>query len=244
MTAEGTERRPAVGRPRKMTREKIVAAALQVMEDADFAALSMRALARHLGVNHATLYNYVDDLAEVEQQALDELMSRIPMPDAASPVPLRQQLIEHLLAVRRTQLLYPKFCHAPPGSRAWRLHMGCVAQVIRACCGEDDQVEDVAIAYNALIGLVATSAERSRASGSNTSITPDLQALAALPRDEFEPLFRPLVANGGYAPKLTSLVYRLDHLIGLLMPQLPPLDEEAIAAMQTTFSKGAGSSGW
>ena len=87
MTAEGTERRPAVGRPRKMTREKIVAAALQVMEDADFAALSMRALARHLGVNHATLYNYVDDLAEVEQQALDaDAVGRKQVPQGLWPL--------------------------------------------------------------------------------------------------------------------------------------------------------------
>lgn len=223
------------GRPRKVSRAEIVRAALDVMEQDGFAALSLRSLARQLGINHATLYNYVEHIGDVEQDALDELMTRIPMPDRGRPEPMRQQLIEHLLGVRRIQQLFPKFCLAPAGTRTWRLHMSCVAQIVRSCCDDDDQVEDVAIAYNALIGVIATSAERSNLTGSAVPISADIDALAALPRDEFEPLFRPLRSGNGYSARLTSFVYRIDHLIDRLIPQLKAIDAETLAAMQAAF---------
>lgn len=231
MTLQSTNLKAVVGRPRKLQHEQIVAAALTVLEREGFAALSMRSLARELGVNHATLYNYVGHIDEVEQHALDALMARIPIPDAARPQPIRQQLIEHLLAVRRTQMLYPKFCHAPAGSPTWRLHMQCMARILDVCCERDDQIEDTAIAYNALIGLVATSAERSRSVGGRAPTIPDLEALAALPRDQFEPLFRPL-RHGGYSVRLTAFAHRLNYLIDRLVPHLPSLDAATLDALE------------
>ncbi len=224
-----------VGRPKKLSRQQIVSAALDVMEAQGFAALSLRSLARALGINHATLYNYVDHIGEIEQEALDVLMSRIPMPELSRPEPVRQQLIEHLLAVRRTQMVFPKFCHAPAGSPTWRQHMSSMVRILEVCCRDDDDIEDVAIAYNALIGLVATSAERSRTTGTSLPTMPDLEAIAALPRDEFEPLFRPLIRRGGYARRLTSFVHRLDYLIDRLLPDLPPVDAQTLERMQADF---------
>lgn len=214
-----------VGRPKKVSRSQIVEAALQVMEEDGFAALSLRALARRLGINHATLYNYIDNISEIEQDALNALMARIPMPDRQRPEPIRQQLIEHLLGVRRTQIVFPKFCYAPAGSLAWRLHMASVANVIEQCSETEDQVEDVAVAYNALIALMATQAERVRALQGGSPIQTDLEAMAALPKEEFAALFRPLQHKGGYAKHVTSFVHRLDYLIGRLIPHLPELDD-------------------
>ena len=236
MTAASKPPAQLVGRPRKVSHEQIVAAALEVMEQDGFGALSMRSLGRQLGINHATLYNYVGSIAEVEQAALDALMTRIPMPDKANPAPMRQQLIEHMLAVQETQVLFPGFCHAPPGTRAWELHMGCMAQILDACTDDSDQIEDTAIAYNSLISLVATNAERTRVSDDKTPIKPYLTAMAELDANEFEPLFRPLVKNGGYSKKLSDFVYRLDYLIDRLMPHLPALPDEALAQLHQNFT--------
>jgi AcrR family transcriptional regulator len=241
MTAKAAvPRKQLPGRPKKASRGEIVRAALEVMEQEGFAALSMRSLARQLGINHATLYNYVDHIREVEQDALDELMKGVPMPDRSRPEPMRQQLIEHLLAVRRIQMVFPKFCLAPAGTPTWRLHMSCVARIVVACCDSDDQTEDVAIGYNALVGVIATTAERARVTGRAVPIVADMEAIAALPRDEFEPLFRPLRRKGGYSRRLTSFVYRLDYLIDRLLPPLPPLDRETLEAMQRAFDADNG----
>lgn len=226
-----------VGRPRKVTHEQIVAAALNVMEQDGFGALTMRSLARHLGINHATLYNYVDSIAQVEQDALDELMKRIPMPDKDCDVPMREQLIEHMLAVREIQLLFPSFCQAPPGTRTWRLHMSYMAHIMDACTDSSEQIEDAAIAYNALISFVATNAERSRVSKDKTPIKPYLDAMSELNSDEYEPLFRPIALNGGYSKKLSDLVYRLDYLIDRLLPHLPALDEATLARLHKQFTE-------
>lgn len=237
MSGKTATGRQALGRPRKVSRAEIVRMALEVMEENGFAALSLRSLAQRLGINHATLYNYIDHIGDVEQDALDELMKRIPMPDRSRPEPMRQQLIEHLLGVRRIQMLFPKFCLAPAGTRTWRLHMSCVACIMTACADSDAQIEDVAIAYNALIGLITVHAERSSATGNAAPVVADIEAIAALPRDadEFKPLFRPLRRKGGYSRRITSLVYRLDHLIDRLMPQLPALNPKVIEAMQQAF---------
>lgn len=218
-----------------MSRQQVVDSALAVMGREGFAALSLRGLARELGINHATLYNYFSNIAEVETAALDALMARIPMPDSKRPEPIRIQLLEHLLAVRDTQLVHPNFCLAPSGTQAWRLHMKAVAQAIDTCATSDDQIEDVAIAYNALISVVANHAERSRIAGGKPSLPSDLAALAKLPRDEFEPLFRPLKRNGTYARQLTGFVYRLDHLINQLMPQVASVPVKALEHMQVEF---------
>lgn len=226
-----------VGRPRKVSHEQIVAAALEVMEQDGFAALSMRSLARQLGINHATLYNYVGSIAEIEQDALDELMKQIPMPDKACDKPMRQQLIEHILAVHETQLLFPSFCHAPPGTRTWQVHMRCMAHILDACTEHDDQIEDAAIAYNSLISLVATNAERSRTASDKTPIKPYLNAMSELTGPEYEPLFRPLKGGRAYSKKLSDFVYRLDYLIERLMPHLPGLDEAVLKQMHLRFTE-------
>ena len=240
MAVTSAARTGNVGRPKKVSREQIIAAALEVMEESGFSALTIRGLARHLGVNHATLYNYVEHIGEIEQEALDHLMTRIPMPDPEKPEPLRQQLIEHLLGVRRVQILFPKFCYAPAGTPAWRVHMSAVAHVLKTCTDSDEQIEDMAIAYNALIGLIATSAERARVTGGLIPIKADLEAMAALPRDEFEPLFRPLVRFGGYSKRLSSFVYRLDYLITRLAPHLQALDPSQLDELERRFNSESG----
>lgn len=234
-TANETPR--VVGRPRKVSHDQIIAAALSVMEKHGFAALSMRSLARQLGINHATLYNYVSSIDEIEQDALDQLMARIPMPDKHRDTPIRHQLIDHLLGIHEIQTLFPSFCNAAPGTRTWRLHMRCMAAIMDAVTDSPDQIEDAAIAYNTLISLIATNAERIRISDDKTPIKPYLDAMAALSGDEYEPLFRPLVYQGGYSKKLSDFVYRLDYLIDRLLPHIPAIDDKVLAQVHQQFTE-------
>jgi len=59
---------PARGRPAKLSRDAIVAAALE----SDLGTLTMRELATHLGVSHAALYRWVPD-----REGLFDLISEV-----------------------------------------------------------------------------------------------------------------------------------------------------------------------
>ncbi len=237
MSSNDNVRQQVVGRPKKVSRQQIVSAALAVMEKDGFASLSLRALARELGINHATLYNYIENIEEVEREALDALRMRIPMPDRTRPEPVRQQLIEHLLAVHKTQGLYPKFCFAPPGTPTWRIHMTALASVLDSCSESEEQIEDITIAYNTLISLVARNAERSRVTGNEAPVATDLKILETLPDNEFQMMIRPHLRPGGASKKLTSFVFRLDYLISNLMPGVAAVDTSILQALEQEFGR-------
>lgn len=64
-------RRPARGPRRGLTADRIVAAAIEVVEAEGLAALSMRRVAQQLGVGTASLYTYLPGKAELEALMLD-----------------------------------------------------------------------------------------------------------------------------------------------------------------------------
>jgi AcrR family transcriptional regulator len=57
----------------RFTREQLVDAAVVVVEEQGFSALSLRSVARHLGVGPMTLYTYVDGSEELAALVVDRL---------------------------------------------------------------------------------------------------------------------------------------------------------------------------
>lgn len=74
-------RRPARGPQRGLTTERIVAAAIRVVEAEGLAALSMRRVAVELGVGTASLYTYLPGKAELEALMADAIGAEDPLPD-------------------------------------------------------------------------------------------------------------------------------------------------------------------
>lgn len=211
------------GRPRKLTRDRIVRAAIEVLEYEGFGALTMRALAHRLGVNHATLYNYIGHIEDIESEALETLTSRVPVPSVDRPEPLRQQLIEHLLAIRELQLQHPHMVHAPVGSLAWRTNMKITDRVLRALTADGRNLIESAIAYNVLVSVMATSAERAR----STPLPKDTkffeverQAILALPKEDSALIRKPLEQPLTEVAQLASYLSILNLLFDRLLPGL------------------------
>lgn len=68
--ADGRQR---VGRPRRLTTDDVVAAALDIADDLGLESLSMPSLAKHLGVGTMTLYGYVEN----KEDLLDKMAARL-----------------------------------------------------------------------------------------------------------------------------------------------------------------------
>src|SRR6478752_7178529 len=78
VTTEPREERPL--KPR-LTRERIVEAAMRVMSEQGYDALSMRSLARALDTAPASLYAHVASREEVDQLVVDRISHLLPVPE-------------------------------------------------------------------------------------------------------------------------------------------------------------------
>lgn len=209
------------GRPRKLTRQLIVETAVQVLDEEGYRPLSMRSLAQRLGVNHATLYNYVGHIEDIETEAITFLIARLPIPSADRPEPMREQLIEHLLAVRELQIQHPHVLHPPMGSPTWNSHQITSNKIMRALMPHGSSLGEVMVAYQVLIGFMASSAERARASGGGSFadfIRAQQAAILAVPAEESELVRRVLDRPDKIDPRVDSLAPMLGHLIDRLLP--------------------------
>jgi AcrR family transcriptional regulator len=147
-----------VGRPRKLSPDAILRAALDIIDARGSAQLSIRALAKQLGVQANAIYTHFDKLESIEEAVVEKLLAQIPMPDASSPVPLREQLLEHFVALRGALLLHPRVTTSKVGSPAWvgnARHLDCALAQL-AARGVD--MATAQIAYSALSGVTIMSA--------------------------------------------------------------------------------------
>lgn len=209
------------GRPRKLTRQLIVEAAVQVLDEEGYRPLSMRSLAQRLGVNHATLYNYVGHIEDVESEAIEFLIARMPIPSAERAEPMREQLIEHLLAVRDLQIQHPHVLHPPIGSPTWHSHQITTNKVMRALMPYGSSLGEVMVAYQTLIGFMASSAERARASGGTSFpdfIRAQQTAILTVLEEESELVRRVLAGPEKLKPRTDMLASILGHVIDRLLP--------------------------
>lgn len=111
-------------RPRSFTADQIAAAALAVVDADGLAALSMRTVARRLGIGTMSLYRYVADRNELEVMVVDLVLTRV---DLAVPRggPARQ-LTELAERVRDAAARHPAVVplvlihrHRAPASLRW-----------------------------------------------------------------------------------------------------------------------------
>jgi AcrR family transcriptional regulator len=79
------------GRKPSLTVEKVVAAAIEVIDESGVGGLSMRRVAEHLGTGAASLYVHVSGREELLELVFDDLVGRVPLPEA-DPTTWREQL--------------------------------------------------------------------------------------------------------------------------------------------------------
>jgi AcrR family transcriptional regulator len=93
-------KRAAAGRPRTLSAQAIVTAAIDVLDDGGVAGLSMRSVAQRLGTGAASLYAYVASKEELLELIFDELIGTIPLP-TPDPKRWREQIVEMMTDLQR-----------------------------------------------------------------------------------------------------------------------------------------------
>ncbi len=128
-----------VGRPSSTSKEQILAVALQLAQQQDLAALSLRQLAKELGISPTSLYRYFEN----KQQLLTAIGESVLSVDiSALPVGLSHaQRLEKLLDQLRQQVLafpglLPQFNNSLP-AEAMVATIAALAEPIKAMQVED-----------------------------------------------------------------------------------------------------------
>jgi AcrR family transcriptional regulator len=95
-----THRRRRPTRRTALTLDAIVAAAIETLDEAGVAGLTMRRVAERLGTGAASLYAHVSGRDELLELVFDELVGQVPLPDP-DPKQWRVQLRQMLLDLYR-----------------------------------------------------------------------------------------------------------------------------------------------
>jgi AcrR family transcriptional regulator len=104
-------------RPR-ISLDRVVEAAMALADESGFEALSMRALAKQLGVGAMSLYTYVPGKAELFELMIDRAYGEREIPDATPG--WRERYATHARAALRMYRRHPWLVH----SNLWRLPIG------------------------------------------------------------------------------------------------------------------------
>lgn len=92
----------------QLTRERIVEAAMRVIDNEGLEALSMRRLGTELGVNPMAAYHYVPNKAALYDLVLDEVMSGVDLSTIDEARPIDVRLKQAGRAYRTAILLHPR----------------------------------------------------------------------------------------------------------------------------------------
>jgi AcrR family transcriptional regulator len=139
----------------RLTRERIIEAALRVMDDEGLEAVTMRRIGRELGVEAMSLYNHVEDKDDILEGVTDRVMNEFEFP--ASTGRWAEDARAMSREWRRLLGLHPSVCellaerHKPLEGLATYRAMDSALGVLRRA-GLSDR--DAAQAFNALGGYI------------------------------------------------------------------------------------------
>jgi AcrR family transcriptional regulator len=164
-----------------------VDAALELVDESGFDALSMRKLAARCGVGAMTLYGYVRTKDELLGVIADRVFSALDLPDGDDDLPWEEQVKAVLRSVRRVFLEHPQLADVVAKQHANAIAMYRGAELVlgpmrRAGIGDEDAVS----AFIALTTFTTGFAQREAHSGVRSAQAAQrLLAIGSLPGDEF-----------------------------------------------------------
>jgi TetR/AcrR family transcriptional regulator, tetracycline repressor protein len=135
-----------------LTRERIIIAAVDLVDQAGLEALSMRKLGAALGVEAMSLYNHVDNKDDVLDGILEAVLCTVEAPDPSLPWQVRLRSLSH--EFRRVSLghpgVLPMFSSrrmSPEGFRA----IASIHEILRDAGFSDERAVDAFVYVSSFI---------------------------------------------------------------------------------------------
>lgn len=142
-----------MGRPPKFSRERLQAAALEIVDEEGLAALTMRSLAARLGTGPMTLYNHVEHRADLDLLVVDAVTATVRLPEPGDDWKVDVERIA--TALWEAARAHPS---AIPLILTRRSHSAAVLDVSEALAGAlargGRSGDDLLIAFRAVTALV------------------------------------------------------------------------------------------
>jgi len=154
-------RKPKSAPKPRLSRDRIVAAALARIEAEGAEALSMRKLAAELGVDPMSIYYHLPDKQALMLAVFDLVLAELPLPDPA--LPWRQALRAvgrqfHRLAIAYPRV-FPLLVSSPYGTpRENAVHLALRDLLLRAGFGPEDCPRVTQAIYTYAVGVARTAA--------------------------------------------------------------------------------------
>jgi AcrR family transcriptional regulator len=164
-TSKTEQARPALGRKPLFRKEHVIKAALDLMDRSGHKALSMRAIAAELGTGVATLYNYFDSLASLNDELALTLLDGIPLIDAKGAQQARQQLKDLVIAYAKVAERHPSIDQMV-GPHTYQRILELLNSALRAMVDAGVDIERAGIMWSILQSLAQSHATSSRRFGS------------------------------------------------------------------------------
>jgi AcrR family transcriptional regulator len=96
--------RPQRRQKEQLSRERIVAEAIALLDEEGMEALSMRSLGQRLGAGATSLYRHVASKDELIELMVDEVYGELEVPEVTDPADWRQALVTAMHSLRATGL--------------------------------------------------------------------------------------------------------------------------------------------
>ncbi len=154
-------RKPKSAPKPRLSRDRIVAAALARIEAEGAEALSMRKLAAELGVDPMSIYYHLPDKQALMLAVFDLVLAELPLPDPA--LPWREALRAvgrqfHRLAIAYPRV-FPLLVSSPYGTpRENAVHLALRDLLLRAGFGPEDCPRVTQAIYTYAVGVARTAA--------------------------------------------------------------------------------------
>jgi AcrR family transcriptional regulator len=139
-----------------LTRERIVAAAVQVLASEGLERVTMRRLAQELDTGAASLYVYVRNTAELHAAVLDELLARVDLKPVRARGQWRARLAKVLISYTQVLFEYPSLARSAMITRPSGPHYLNLLEALLALLGEGGVPDDRAAWGVDLLLQVAT----------------------------------------------------------------------------------------
>lgn len=156
----GATSKPRRGRPPRLTRDRIVEAALALVDRGGTDGLTMRALARELGVDPMAVYRHVRDKDDLLGAMCDQLLVELPPidPDGPWEPQVRRLAVEIRKRFAARPALLPALMSAPVTPMSLVLASDAVTLLVRAGLAPRDAAAAFGAVFSYVLGFAVIEA--------------------------------------------------------------------------------------